>query len=328
LATDVALSVDRLDLGTRAADGSATDIVSDVSFTVRRGECLGLVGESGSGKSLTLRAVLGLLPNGVMATSGTIHVAGDTGTTDATAQTVRHGRVGMVFQEPMTALNPSMRIGTFLEKTIRMHQPLGRAAARRHAEALLGDLGVPDPRQKLRAWPHELSGGLRQRIVIAAALASEPDVLLCDEPTTALDVTVQDQILGLLDEIRVERDVGMVFVTHDLGVVAQVAQRVAVMYAGRFMETGPIGPVFQRPEHPYTDGLLGAMPDVADDVEELTTIPGSLPPVGSPPPGCRFAPRCRYADTACEVIDGALIALPEGRATACIAPERMHEDRH
>jgi oligopeptide/dipeptide ABC transporter ATP-binding protein len=209
-----------------------------------------------------------------------------------------------------------------------MHQPLGRAAARRHAEALLGDLGVPDPRQKLRAWPHELSGGLRQRIVIAAALASEPDVLLCDEPTTALDVTVQDQILGLLDEIRVERDVGMVFVTHDLGVVAQVAQRVAVMYAGRFMETGPIGPVFQRPEHPYTDGLLGAMPDVADDVEELTTIPGSLPPVGSPPPGCRFAPRCRYADTACEVIDGALIALPEGRATACIAPERMHEDRH
>ncbi|MEZ5256251.1 MAG: hypothetical protein R2705_05000 [Ilumatobacteraceae bacterium] len=164
--------------------------------------------------------------------------------------------------------------------------------------------------------------------MIAAALASEPDVLLCDEPTTALDVTVQDQILGLLDEIRVERDVGMVFVTHDLGVVAQVAQRVAVMYAGRFMETGPIGAVFQRPEHPYTDGLLGAMPDVAHDVEQLTTIPGSLPPVGSPPPGCRFAPRCRYADTACEAIDGALIDLPGGRATACIAPERIHEDRH
>lgn len=295
-----------------AADDS--EIVSGVSFDLRRGECLGLVGESGSGKSLTLKAILDLLPTGVAVSGGTIAF-------DPECQ--QAGRVAMVFQEPMTALNPSMRIGTFLEKCVRIHRRVSRNEARSISLTLLADLGVPDPEAKMRAWPHELSGGLRQRIMIAAALSSEPHVLLCDEPTTALDVTIQDQILGLLDQIRTETNVAIAFVTHDLGVVARVAQRVAVMYAGQIVETGPVTDVFAKPQHPYTEGLLGAMPHIASDSTHLMTIPGSLPPVGKPPPGCRFAPRCSYADAACKTTNGVLVPLGPARASACIDPGRM-----
>lgn len=307
--------------GLHIATGRAGQIgiVDDVSFTVAAGRCLALVGESGSGKSLTLKSVIDLLPTGVAMTGGSIEV----NTARSMAATAADGDVGMIFQEPMTALNPSMRIGRFLEKCVRMHRSVSKAEAQAIAIELLVDLGVPDPEQKMRAWPHELSGGLRQRIVIAAALASEPSILLCDEPTTALDVTVQDQILGLLDHIRTERDVAIVFVTHDLAVVARLAQDVAVMYAGQIVETGPVAEVFSDPQHPYTKGLLAAMPHVGSDSDSLATIPGSLPPVGNPPPGCRFAPRCPYADAKCTSIDGSLRPVSEARTSACIEPSRM-----
>ena len=319
--SNVALSVS----GLRVAVGAGgPNLVDGISFAVERGECLGIVGESGSGKSLTLRSILGLLPRGVVVADGTISLARD-GTLAALepASLRGDGSVGMVFQEPMTALNPSMRVGKFLEKSVRMHRQVSRAEANTIAIDLLRELGVPDPEQRMHAWPHNLSGGLRQRVMIAAALSCQPSVLLCDEPTTALDVTIQDQILGVLDRIRTERGVALVFVTHDLAVVSQIAQRVAVMYAGRIMETGTVAQVFTRPEHPYTAGLLGAVPHLGSVTSRLVAIAGALPSPGSTPPGCRFSPRCAYADEACNSIDGHLRDVGEGRTTACIAPQRM-----
>ncbi len=294
--------------------------VDGVSLDVPRGGALGLVGESGCGKSMTLRAILGLLP-------GKARIAGGEVVFDGAALSprslgkLRGDSIGMVFQEPMTALNPVMRVGEQIAEAPRARLGHSAEQARERAMALLRLVGVPDPERRYRAFPHELSGGLRQRIVIAIALACEPQLLLCDEPTTALDVTIQDQILHLLERLRSETGVSLVLVTHDLAVVAQTCERVAVMYAARIVETGTVAEVFGAPRHPYTRALLRSVPDFDERRAHLESIAGMPPDLVAPPSGCRFHPRCEIAHPDCAGVDPPLIPLGGDRATAC----RYHE---
>ncbi len=295
--------------------------VDGVSFDVPRGGALGLVGESGCGKTMTLRAILGLLPGRAAIAGGEVVFDG-TALSPRSLGRLRGESIGMVFQEPMTALNPVMRVGDQIAEgpRVRLGQSAGTARAR--ALELLRLVGIPDPERRYEAFPHELSGGLRQRIVIAIALACAPKLLLCDEPTTALDVTIQDQILHLLARLRAEMDVSMVLVTHDLAVVAQTCERVAVMYAARIVETGTVEEVFGAPRHPYTQALLRSVPDFDERRAQLESIAGMPPDLVSPPSGCRFHPRCEFAHPDCSAVDPPLVALGRERATAC----RYHEE--
>lgn len=295
--------------------------VDGVSFSVSAGECLGLLGESGSGKTLTLKAVMGLLPGDGAVVGGRIclaPVAGGAGPVENPERIGGHG-VAMVFQEPMLALNPTMRVGDLVAQG-PLARGLPKHEARRRAVELMREVGIPAPEQRARAWPHQLSGGLRQRIMIAMALASEPRVLLCDEPTTAVDVTIQAQILGVLRRLREERGLAMVFVTHDLAVASQVAHRVGVMYAGRMVETGPVDEVFGDPRHPYTLGLLEAVRPQRGRRAALGSIGGSPPDPRALPPGCRFAPRCPLARDDCKEAPYELEPVAARRASACIHP--------
>jgi oligopeptide/dipeptide ABC transporter ATP-binding protein len=295
--------------------------VDGVSLDVPRGGALGLVGESGCGKTMTLRAILGLLP-------GRARIAGGEVIFDGTALSPRSlGRlrgesIGMVFQEPMTALNPVMRVGEQIAEGPRVRLGQSAGQSRERALELLRLVGIPDPERRYRAFPHELSGGLRQRIVIAIALASNPKLLLCDEPTTALDVTIQDQILHLLARLRADMGLSQVLVTHDLAVVAQTCERVAVMYAARIVETGTVPEVFGAPRHPYTRALLRSVPDFDERRTALESIAGMPPDLISPPSGCRFHPRCEIAHRDCATVDPALTVLGPRRETAC----RYHEE--
>jgi oligopeptide/dipeptide ABC transporter ATP-binding protein len=296
--------------------------VDGVSFSVSAGECLGLLGESGSGKTLTLKAVMGLLPGGGAVVGGRIRLAPATGDAAPVENPERiggHG-VAMVFQEPMLALNPTMRVGDLVAEG-PLARGLPKHEARRRAVELMREVGIPAPEQRARAWPHQLSGGLRQRIMIAMALASEPHVLLCDEPTTAVDVTIQAQILGVLRRLREERGLAMVFVTHDLAVASQVTHRVGIMYAGRVIETGPVDEVFDDPRHPYTLGLLHAVRPPGGRRPALGTIGGSPPDPRAFAPGCRFAPRCPLARDDCKEAPYVLEPVGVGRASACIHPD-------
>jgi oligopeptide/dipeptide ABC transporter ATP-binding protein len=294
-----ALTVRRLHVGTRRLE-----LVHDVSFSLQPGERVGLIGESGSGKSLTALALMGLLPDGVWA-RGLVQLAGVDhnliGASDRRLARIRGNRMAMVFQEPMTALSPLMRVGDQIAETMLLHgsQP-NRRAARAAAVDLLAKVRLPDPARAARAYPHQLSGGQRQRVLLAIALANDPDVLICDEPTTALDVTVQAQILDLIVRGVAERDAALLFITHDLAVVATVCERVMVMYGGRIVESGPVETVFTRPRHPYTRGLLQAsdLESLADD-GRLRTIPGTVPAAGRFPDGCVFRDRCPRADGLC-----------------------------
>ena len=304
----------------RAVDGA--------SFAVGRGEALGLVGESGSGKTMALRSLVGLLPRSARLAGGEIVFEG-TDLVAATAERLRaiRGReISMVFQEPMTALNPVMRVGEQIAEGPLVRLGYGRRRARERALELMQTVGIPDAKRRAGAFPHELSGGMRQRVMIAIALSSDPKLILCDEPTTALDVTIQDQILKLLQRLREELGVGLVFVSHDLAVIAQTCQHVAVMYAGQVVESGPIETVFREPRHPYTLSLLRSVPDFDEVRETLATIPGSPPDLASPPPGCRFHPRCAFAQKDCT--SGAFPLRPLGgeRATACIHDEACAAD--
>ena len=303
----------RLARGTlRAVDGA--------SFAVGQGEALGVVGESGSGKTIALRSLVGLLPRSARLTGGEILFQG---TNLATApadrlRAIRGREISMVFQEPMTALNPVMRVGEQIAEGPLVRLGYGRRRARLIALELMRTVGIPDAKRRAGAFPHELSGGMRQRVMIAIALSSSPKLILCDEPTTALDVTIQDQILKLLQHLREELGVGLVFVSHDLAVIAQTCQHVAVMYAGQVVESGPIDAVFREPRHPYTLSLLRSVPDFDDVRETLATIPGSPPDLASPPPGCRFHPRCAFVQADCISGEFPLRPLGGARATACI----------
>jgi oligopeptide/dipeptide ABC transporter ATP-binding protein len=297
-ARDEVLRVDGLHVGTQNLR-----LVSDVSFTLSAGERVGLIGESGSGKSLTAAAIMGLLPEGVRA-SGSVRLAGVghdlVGASERQLAAVHGAAMTMVFQEPMTALNPAMRVGDQVAEVMLLHgtRP-DRRAARAAAVELLAQVRLPDPEQLARAYPHQLSGGQRQRVMIAIALANGPSVLLADEPTTALDVTVQAQVLDLILTGVAERGSALLFITHDLAVVATVCERVMVMYGGRVVEAGPVHEVFTRPRHPYTRGLLDAS-DLASADGRLRTIPGTVPAAGRFPAGCVFRNRCPSASDECE----------------------------
>jgi oligopeptide/dipeptide ABC transporter ATP-binding protein len=311
----------RLARGTlRAVDG--------VSFDVHPGETLGLVGESGSGKTVALRALVGLLPRAARITGGTIEIDGVelTAASEARRRELRGTTVSMIFQEPMTALNPVMRVGEQIAEAPLVRLGQSRREARERALELMRLVGIPDPARRAQAFPHELSGGMRQRVMIAIALSGDPRLILCDEPTTALDVTIQDQILKLLQKLQRELDVALVFVSHDLAVVAQTSRRVAVMYAGQIVETGDVAHVFREPRHPYTLGLLRSVPDFDTVRETLSSIPGAPPDLASPPHGCRFHPRCPFVQPDC--LEGAipLLELGSGRAVRCLHHDQVALD--
>src|SRR5450432_4148262 len=301
--------------------------VDGVSFEVARGDALGIVGESGSGKSMTLRAILGVLPPEARVTSGQILLDGQdlVPLRQSDLNKIRGPKISMIFQEPMSALNPVMRVGAQIAEGPIVHQGLSRSKAAERALGLMRRVGIPDPQRRARAYPHEFSGGMRQRVMIAIALACEPEIILCDEPTTALDVTIQDQILRLLARLCRESGVSLVFVTHDLPVVAQVCQQLAVMYGGQLVECGPVREVLHDPRHPYTLGLVRSAPDFDNVRESLIPIPGSPPSLVTPPSGCRFHPRCAFAEDDCRTTETPLRVLPSGRATACLHYERTLE---
>jgi peptide/nickel transport system ATP-binding protein len=297
--------------------------VDGVSFTVRRGETVGLVGESGCGKTMTAMSIMRMLPPGGRIVSGSVELSGQDLVPLSAGQMrqVRGRQVAVVFQDPMTSLNPTMTIGDQIAGPVRIHLGHSRAAARQRAEEVLGLVGVPRPAERLDAFPHQLSGGLRQRVMIAMALSCEPKLLIADEPTTALDVTIQAQILHLLDELKQRLDMGMLLVTHDMGVIAGRADRVLVMYAGRIVETAPTDVLFASPRHPYTEALLGAIPRMTQDRgQDLYSIPGLPPDLSDPPAGCRFAARCRYATQECRDSDPVLTEREPGHQYACFHP--------
>jgi oligopeptide/dipeptide ABC transporter ATP-binding protein len=306
-----------VDIRTRRGTVHAVD---GATFSVPRGQAMGLVGESGCGKSMSLRAIMGVLPPGGEITSGSIRFEETelSGLSRSAMNEVRGRRISMIFQEPMTALNPVMRVGDQIAEAPQAHLGYSRRRARERALELMRLVGIPDPARRAESYPHEFSGGMRQRVMIAIALSCEPEVILCDEPTTALDVTIQDQILKLLAGLCAELGVSLVFVTHDLAVVAQTCRRLAVMYAGQVIETGTVETVFHEPRHPYTLGLLRSVPDFERVRDALVPIGGSPPDLATPPPGCRFHPRCPFVRDDCR--DGAfpLRDLGGDRATACI----------
>jgi oligopeptide/dipeptide ABC transporter ATP-binding protein len=301
--------------------------VDGVSLSVDRGRTLGIVGESGSGKSVTALSIMGLIPRPpARIVGGEVLFDGRDLTTlsERELEDVRGKRIAMIFQDPMTSLNPTLTIGTQLVETLRRHLRLPKREARRRAIELLDEVGLPNPEARLDDYPHRLSGGMRQRVMVAMAISCEPDLLIADEPTTALDVTVQAQVLDLLDELRRQHDMAMIVITHDMGVIAEVADEVVVMYAGQVVEQAPVTELFARPEHPYTEALLGALPQLEDDTARegrLTAIAGRPPDLLDPPEGCRFAARCPYANEA----DGCATHMPELRE---LRPRHLVRSEH
>ncbi|SPF81713.1 dipeptide/oligopeptide/nickel ABC transporter permease/ATP-binding protein [Pseudoprimorskyibacter insulae] len=298
--------------------------VGGVDLTVEPGECLGLIGESGSGKSVTALSIMGLVasPPGVI-TGGAVYYKGEDliGAPYEQLRSLRGRRVAYIFQDPLATLHPLYTVGDQLIEAIRAHHPTPRAEARARAIELLKSVRIPNADQRIDSYPHEMSGGMRQRVGIAMALANDPEVIIADEPTTALDVTVQAQILSLLDDLRRDRGLAIIFITHDFGVVAQLCDRVAVMYAGRIVEEGPTKAILNRPAHPYTAKLMACVPELGQGRRELAAIPGLPPVVDALPQGCAFADRCHKVQDECRIGDIGLRDLPTGTRVRCIAPE-------
>ena len=300
--------------------------IDGVSFDIARGEVLGVVGESGAGKSVTGAAIIGLVdPPGRIA-GGEIRLGGERidGLSEDAMRGVRGRRIGMIFQDPLTSLNPLFSIGDQLVETMRAHLGLTAGEARGRALELLVEVGIPAAEERIGAYPHEFSGGMRQRVVIALALCAEPEVVIADEPTTALDVSVQAQILRLIKRLCRDRGTAVMLVTHDMGVVAETADRVAVMYAGRLAEVGPVADLINQPLHPYAVGLMGAIPSLEHDVSRLVQIPGAMPRLSEIPEGCAFHPRCPHTFDPCSARRPRLIPRG-GRQVACHLHERPGE---
>ncbi|NPB09114.1 MAG: ABC transporter ATP-binding protein [Thermodesulfobacteria bacterium] len=300
----------RLENLTLGYERSRLPIVEDVNLSVSRGEIVALVGESGCGKSLTGLSLLRLLPPGIVPFSGRIvfHHEDLLSLPEDELRRFRGGHLAMIFQDPMTALNPVFTVGFQIVEALELHRGLKGARAQEEAVRLLAEVGIPAPKERFFSYPHELSGGMRQRVMIAMALAGEPELLIADEPTTALDVTIQAQILELLRGLRESRGLSILLISHDLGVVAELADRVAVMYAGRLVEEAPVEELYQNPLHPYTRALLEALP--TPEKETLSAIPGRVPSPGERPPGCKFSDRCSLAQERCFREEPAL--LPRG----------------
>jgi len=318
MSADLLLDVKGLTVEFPTRRGTLT-AVDDVSFSLEKGEILGVVGESGAGKSLTGAAIIGLLePPGKVA-KGEITLAGERidGLTGEALRHLRGRRIGMVFQDPLTSLNPLYTVGDQLIETILTHRPeLSPAQARERALSLLVDVGIPAAKDRLFSYPHQFSGGMRQRVVIALALAAEPSLVIADEPTTALDVSVQAQIIALLKRLCAEHGTSIMLITHDMGVIAETCDRVAVMYAGRIVEIGPVAEIVHHPRHPYTIGLMGAIPALDGDDDRLTQIPGAMPRLTAIPPGCAFNPRCEKASDICRR-ERPMLASSGGGLVAC-----------
>lgn len=295
--------------------------VDGVSYDIARGEILGVVGESGAGKSMAGNAVIGLLNMPSLIAGGEIRLNGQRidNLPPEAMRRLRGREIGMVFQDPLTSLNPLLRIGDQLTETMLEHLDIGRREAERRAVAALEEVGIPGAAERVNAYPHEFSGGMRQRVVIALALCAEPSLVIADEPTTALDVSVQAQIIALLKRLCRERGTAVMLITHDMGVIAEAADRVAVMYAGRLAELGPVREVLTRPHHPYTSGLMGSTPLASKGRKRLHQIPGAMPRLDALPKGCAFAPRCSRARDVCRIEPGPTIAGGGGRV-ACWFP--------
>lgn len=298
--------------------------VDGVSFDIRRGETVGIVGESGSGKSVTARSIMGLVDSpGRVLPESSIEFRGEelTDNTEAEWRAVRGGDIAMVFQDPLTSLNPVYTVGNQIKEALKLHQGLTGGEATREAIDLLEAVGIPDAGRRVREYPHQFSGGMRQRAVIAMAIACDPELLICDEPTTALDVTIQAQILELLQDIQDERDLSIMFITHDMGVIAEICDRVNVMYAGEFVENAPVEELFANPRHPYTRGLLNSIPGKNPDADRLTTIEGDVPTPNEEATYCRFAPRCPEEFEDCTAIHPESVPVNEEAAdhtAACL----------
>ena len=300
--------------------------IEDISFDLNAGEILGIVGESGSGKSVTALTIMGLLPEPpARIAAGSVRFAGEELTTASPnrMEKIRGAGISMVFQEPMTSLNPVFTIGEQIMETVRAHERMSASAQRERAIEMLDRVGIASATKRLNDYPHQLSGGQRQRVMIAMSLACRPKLLIADEPTTALDVTIQAQVLDLLMDLRDELGMAIMIITHNMGVIAEVADRVLVMYAGRIVEQSPVADLFDAPQHPYTKGLLACVPTLQQDRHRLIAIPGSLPEPARRPPGCRFAPRCTYRIEACRTAIPPLVMQREDRAVACIRADEL-----
>jgi dipeptide transport system ATP-binding protein len=321
------LTVDGLRVSFETRRG-LVNVIEDLSFSLQKGRTLGIVGESGSGKSVTSLAVMGLLPPTARVGPGEISFDGRDvlKLSESERQKLRGGRMAMIFQDPMTSLNPSFTVGFQIEEALRTHGIKGDL--REKTIDLLKQVGIPDPASRLDSYPHQLSGGMSQRVMIAMAVACEPELLIADEPTTALDVTIQAQILSLLKNIQSERGMGLILITHDIGVVAQMADDILVMYAGHLMESGPKDEVIRRPKHPYTQALLKSLPGshgLAEFRSRLPTIAGLVPDLFARPPGCQLSPRCPYMISKCQ--EAVPVArLVEGSRVRCIRAEEILKD--
>jgi peptide/nickel transport system ATP-binding protein len=300
-----------------------------INLCVERGEAVGLVGESGCGKSVTWLAALGLLPASATV-RGSVLIDGTEilGVPKARLEPVRGGRIAMIFQDPAASLNPVHRIGRQIAEALRLHRGMTGERARAEVIRLLDLVGIPDAKNRINAYPHELSGGQNQRVMIAMALAGEPELLVADEPTTALDVTIQAQILDLLTTLRRDTGMALVLISHDLGVVSETCSRIAVMYAGRIVEEAPSAQMFAHPNHPYTRGLIGALPPLSGARHRLVAIPGSVPEAAHMLQGCAFAPRCHAATDRCTEVDPVPLPLAEDHSAACIQARPYLEAAH
>ncbi len=315
---DEVLEVEDLSIRFR---GQSIDLIDNVSFRIERGKTLCLVGESGCGKSVTSLAVMGLLPKAsATVTQGSVRFNGRNllGLPDAEIEDLRGNRMAMIFQEPMTSLNPVFSVGHQVAEAVRRHKNCSKAEARDRALEMFRKVRMPAAEKRLDDYPHQMSGGMRQRVMIAMALANDPALLIADEPTTALDVTIQAQIMDLMRELQDETGAALLMITHDLGVVAEIADQVAVMYAGRIVESGPVARIFDEPQHPYTLGLMGSMPAIAGRQGRLMTIPGAVPAPDAMPAGCRFASRCPFVITGCHGTRPDLESADSGQSVACL----------
>jgi peptide/nickel transport system ATP-binding protein len=306
--------------------GGEVCAVRELSFAMMPCEIVGLVGESGSGKTVTGLALLGLLPARTARVTGHVRLSGRelVGASDRTLSGIRGSEISMIFQDPLAALDPVFTIERQIVETIRAHRKVSKAAARRRALALLDDVGIPHAAERLRSYPHELSGGMRQRVMAAIALAGEPRLLVADEPTTALDVTIQAQILDLLRDLSAAHDMAILLISHDLGVVAEACSRVMTMYAGQLVEQSPVDDALDKPLHPYTSGLMQAIPRAGESRTRLRSIPGRVPALDEMPPGCRFAPRCDHRQDRCVSAPPPLRALAPARQVRCVRADELH----
>ena len=320
MSQEVLLSVKELRTEFFSSKKSSVTAVDKITFDINRGEILGLVGESGCGKSVTSLSIMQLLkdtPGKV--THGEVVFEGRNllELSDKEIREIRGGKMSMIFQEPMSSLNPAMRIDKQMIEGIRLHSDMTKDQAREHAANMLKKVGIPDPSRVLKNYPHQLSGGMSQRVMIAMAMSCDPTLLIADEPTTALDVTIQAQILDLMKKIQKEDNSSILLITHDLGVVAEMCSRVIVMYAGKIVEEAPVDILFNDPSHPYTQGLIASVPKLGSGVKVLPSIPGSVPDLSAMPEGCRFAPRCKYATDKCRTQEPPLAVVGENQKCRC-----------